>query len=77
MQAAGKGAYKALPEFVQTLKREGVTAFVDKAGRNWSLHTYGSMTLRTTSRQAEVLAVLTADPGQDLYQISSHGSFFS
>lgn len=74
MQAAGKGAYKALPEFVQTLKREGVTAFVDKAGRNWSLHTYGSMTLRTTSRQAEVLAVLTADPGQDLYQISSHGS---
>ena len=74
MQAAGKGAYKALPEFVQVLKREGVTAFVDKAGRNWSLHTYGSMTLRTTSRQAEVLAVLTADPEQDLYQISSHGS---
>ena len=74
MQAAGKGAYKALPEFIQVLRREGVTAFVDKAGRNWSLHTYGSMVLRTTSRQAEVLAVLTADPEQDLYQISSHGS---
>lgn len=74
MQAAGKGAYKALPEFIQVLRREGVTAFVDKAGRSWSLHTYGSMVLRTTSRQAEVLAVLTADPEQDLYQISSHGS---
>ena len=74
MQAAGKGAYKALPEFIKVLRREGVTAFVDKAGRSWSLHTYGSMVLRTTSRQAEVLAGLTADPEQDLYQISSHGS---
>lgn len=37
--AAGKGANKAVPQFVQQLVREGVTAFVDKAGRNWSLHT--------------------------------------
>lgn len=73
-QAKGKGTYKMLPEFVEALRREGVTAFVDKAGRNWSLHTYGSMASRTTSRQAEVLAVLTADPEQDLYQISSHGT---
>lgn len=74
MEATGQGVYKTLPEFIQVLRREGVTAFVDKAGRNWSLHTYGSMVLRTTSRQAEVLAVLTADPDQDLYQISSHGT---
>ena len=73
-QAKGKGTYKMLPEFVEALRREGVTAFVDKAGRNWSLHTYGSMASRTTSRQAEVLAVLTADSEQDLYQISSHGT---
>lgn len=72
--AAGKGANKAVPEFVQQLVREGVTAFVDKAGRNWSLHTYCSMVSRTTRRQAEVLAVLTADPEQDLYKISSHGT---
>lgn len=74
MQAAGRGAYKMVPGFVEQLRREGVTAFVDKAGRKWSLHTYGSMVCRTTSRQAEVLAVLTADPGQDLYKISSHGT---
>lgn len=74
MQAAGQGAYKALPGFVDALRREGVTAFVDKAGRKWSLHTYGSMALRTTSRQAEVLAVLTRNPEHDLYQISSHGT---
>ena len=73
-QATGQGVYKQLPQFVEALRREGVTAFVDKAGRHWSLHTYGSMVSRTTSRQAEVLAVLTADPEQDLYQISSHNT---
>lgn len=73
-QATGAGTYKILPGFVEALRRDGVTAFVDKAGRNWSLHTYGSMVSRTTSRQAEVLAVLTADPEQDLYKISSHGT---
>lgn len=62
MEAAGKGVYKTLPEFIQALRREGVTAFVDKAGRHWSLHAYGSMVCRTTSGQAEVLAVLTARP---------------
>lgn len=73
-QAAGRGTYKMLPGFVEQLRREGITAFVDKAGRHWSLHTYCAMVSRTTSRQAEVLAVLTADPEQDLYRISSHGT---
>ena len=73
-EARGAGTYKMLPGFVEALRREGVTAFVDKAGRHWSLHTYCSMVSRTTNRQAEVLAVLTADPEQDLYRISSHGT---
>lgn len=72
--ARGLGANKAVPGFVETLRREGVTAFVDKAGRNWSLHTYCTMVSRTTRRQAEVLAVLTADPEHDLYKISSHNT---
>ena len=74
MQAAGRGVNASVPGFVEALRREGVTAFVDRAGRNWSLHTYGSMVCRTTSRQAEVLAALTADPDHDLYMISSHGT---
>lgn len=74
MQATGRGVNKALPQFVETLRREGVTAFVDKAGRNWSLHAYCSMVARTTSRQAEILSVLTTDPAHDLYKISSHGT---
>lgn len=73
-QARGAGTYNMLPGFVEALRREGVTAFIDKAGRHWSLHTYCAMVSRTTSRQAEVLAVLTADPEQDLYRISSHGT---
>lgn len=74
MQATGRGTNITVPGFVEALRREGITAFVDKAGRNWSLHTYCSMVTRTTSRQAEVMAVLTADPEQDLYQISRHGT---
>lgn len=74
MEATGRSISKTVPSFVQTLTREGVTAFVDKAGRRWSLHTYGNMVCRTTSRQAEVLAVLTTDPDHDLYKISSNGT---
>lgn len=74
VQAAGQGVFRAVPDFVEALRREGVTAFVDKAGRHWNLHTYGSMVLRTTSRQAEVLSVLTQTPEWDLYKISAHGT---
>ena len=74
MQATGKGVNAVVPGFVETLRREGVTAFVDKAGRRWSLHTYCTMATRTTSRQAEIAAVLSALPDHDLYQISSHGT---
>lgn len=74
MEARGRGAIREAPGFVEALRRDGVTAFIDKAGRRWGLHTYGSMVLRTTSRQAEVLSVLTQDPEWDLYKISSHGT---
>ena len=73
-QALGQGTRQTAQEIFNTLAREGVTAFVDKAGRRWSLHTYCSMVARTTSRQAEVLAVLTADESHDLYKISSHNT---
>lgn len=73
-QAVGRGVNQNVPAFVDALCREGVTAFTDKAGRNWSLHTYATMVSRTTSRQAEILSVVTQDPGQDLYQISAHGT---
>ena len=73
-QAVGRGVNASVPAFVQALRREGIRAFTDKAGRDWSLHTYCTMVSRTTSRQSEVLAVLTADQEHDLYMISSHGT---
>ena len=74
MEAMGRGAYRELPKFVEILRREGITAFIDKAGRRWSLYAYGAMVLRTTTRQAEVLSVLTRDPDHDLYKISSRNT---
>ena len=73
-EATGRGLYKTVPQFVEELRREGITAFTDKAGRKWSLHTYASMAIRTTSRQAEIAATLSADSEHDLYQISSHNT---
>lgn len=73
-QAVGRGVNASVPAFVQALRREGVRAFTDKAGRNWSLHTYCTMVSCTASRQAEILSVLTTDPAHDLYKISSHGT---
>ena len=72
--AAGRGINQSVPAFVEALRREGVTAFVDKAGRKWSLHTYATIVSRSTSRQAEILSILTQDPDHDLYQISTHGT---
>lgn len=45
-QAAGRGVNASVPAFVQALRREGVRAFTDKAGRDWSLHTYCTMVSR-------------------------------
>ena len=55
------------------LNAKGVTAFVDKAGREWSLESYCSMATRTTGRQAQVAAALTADDW-DLWEIVKIGS---
>ena len=55
------------------LNAKGVTAFVDKAGREWSLESYCSMATRTTGRQAQVAAALTSDDW-DLWEIVKIGS---
>ena len=72
-QAEGTGWTKASARMAQELKNQGITAFVDKAGRRWTLSDYCNMCARTTARQAEVAAVLTADD-HDLWQISRIGS---
>ena len=73
-QASGYGTGKAAVSMAQELERNGVTSFVDKAGRKWSLQDYCNMATRATARQAEISAILTADPEHDLYKIVKIGS---
>ena len=72
-ETMGRGSLSTVEEVMRNLQQAGITAFVDKAGREWSLSAYGAMAVRTTVRQAQVSAVLTAD-GHDLWKIKEIGS---
>ena len=72
-EASGIGWTQTSARMAQELKNQGITAFTDKAGRKWTLSDYCNMCVRTTARQAEVAAVLTADD-HDLWQIVKIGS---
>ena len=72
-KAAGLSWRTASKNMKIDLQQKGITSFVDKAGREWSLTDYCDMCSRTVARQAEVAAALTADDW-DLWQISSIGS---
>lgn len=73
-ESAGYGPGKAAVGMANDLQVNGVTAFIDKAGRKWNLQDYCNMATRATARQAEVAAILTADPEYDLYKIVKIGS---
>lgn len=72
-EAAGSPWLNSSQAMVQEMQNKGITAFVDKVGRKWSLQSYGNMAVRTTAHQAEVAAILTRDD-HDLYQIVKVGS---
>ena len=72
-QAMGASWTMAQKNMAVDLQARGITAFVDKAGRQWSLSDYCAMATRTTARQASVAANLTRDD-HDLWQISKIGS---
>ena len=72
-ETMGRGSLSTVEEVMRNLQTVGITAFVDKAGREWSLSAYGAMAVRTTVRQAQVSAVLTADD-HDLWKIKEIGS---
>lgn len=54
--AANASGDHDLPEltkqFADRLREEGVTSFVDKAGRQWGLENYAEMAIRTTTTEA-------------------------
>lgn len=72
-EAEGKPWITGSKAFVQEMENQGIPVFVDKRGRKWSMQDYGNMAVRTTARQAQVAALLTADD-YDLWQIVKIGS---
>lgn len=72
-ETLGTGWKQTSAKMAQDLRNQGLTGFVDKAGRKWTLSNYCNMATRTTARQAEVAALLTADD-YDLWQIVKIGS---
>jgi len=74
MEAAGGDTWKTAAQMITQLRVDGITCYVDKAGRQWGLYAYCNMVTRTTSRQAVNVSILTKDPDQDLYKMSSHGT---
>ena len=71
--AEGRGSLSKTEEIIRAVQEQGITAFVDKAGHEWSLSSYGNMAVRTTVRQAQVASILTEDD-HDLYKIIAIGS---
>jgi hypothetical protein len=62
-------------EIVKALEDNGITAFVDNAGRSWNLDTYAEVVARTTPREAVSHGTINRilEDGRDLIQISQHG----
>lgn len=58
------------------VRQDGVTGFVDRAGKRWALDTYAEMVVRTTTREAVVQGSLArmAAHGINLARVSRHAS---
>lgn len=65
---------QAMRKCIRELNDRGITAFVDKAGRNWTPEAYVNMAMRNTARQTteEVQTARIKDAGVNLIQIDSH-----
>ena len=65
-----EGSQRVLNEFAN----KGVTGFVDKSGRSWSLKTYAEMATRTTAARARIDGSLNRfqQNGEDLVVVSAH-----
>ena len=72
-QAIGHSWTIAQKSMKADLASKGITAYIDKMGRRWTLTDYCNMAVRSTASQAEKAAILTKDE-HDLFQIVRIGS---
>lgn len=78
--AAGKvvtGAFsrtQALRDALSQISAEGLTGFIDKAGRKWSPEAYVNMDIRTTVHNTAIESVKLRqeDYGVDIFRVSRH-----
>ena len=66
----------AQKQMTKDLQRQGIGAFVDRAGRTWTLKNYTSMVIRTTTREAMTQGTMSSmkDYGEQLVHVSHHAS---
>lgn len=72
--ATGLDARSQRLNIEQELRRNGITAFVDRRGRRWTLTNYAKMVTRTTTREAASAGTENRmrEIGLDLVKISKH-----
>lgn len=65
---------KAIGDAIRQMAKEGIPAFVDKAGKKWSPEAYSSMYVRTNVHKLSIDTVLkrNEDYGNDLFVVSKH-----
>ena len=65
---------QAVQHSVNRMKENGITGFIDHAGRHWSAEAYTAMDIRTTVANTARAAVWETNSnfGNDLYQVSYH-----
>lgn len=68
----GSQADKVAFELGETLRKQGLFAFVDKGGKRWTLENYCAMATRTVSQQSTNLGQIFAQEDHDLYYIVPH-----
>lgn len=67
-----KGRQTAAVEMVGELLEHGVTCFIDRGGKQWTLPNYCHMTARTTAAQSRNVGTLFDDEAHDLYIVVPH-----
>lgn len=72
--AGGDTRRETSKQLVAQLRRQGMTAFQDAAGRRWTLDTYAAMAVRTTTREAASIGTRNRllEQGLDLVDVSEH-----
>lgn len=72
-RALGEGVTEASKRMQERLVKDGVTSFVDAAGRRWSLSHYSQMVVNTVTSEAQnrVTELLIVEKGLDVVEINS------